>query len=79
MNLDLGLFREFSVTERVKIQFRAEGFNVTNTPHFNNPGTNVSNLRLNPDGSVANLQGYSEITSAMDDERQFRFGLRVSF
>jgi hypothetical protein len=79
VNLDLGLFREFSATERVKIQFRAEAFNATNTPHFNNPGTNVSNLRLNSDGSVSNLQGFSEITSAQDDERQFRFGLRVSF
>ena len=79
VNLDLGLFREFSATERVKIQFRAEGFNITNTPHFNNPGTNVSNLRLNADGSVQNLLGFSEITSAQDDERQFRFGLRISF
>jgi hypothetical protein len=79
VNLDLGLFREFSATERVKIQFRAETFNATNTPHFNNPGTNVSNLRLNTDGSVSNLQGFSEITSAQDDERQFRLGLRVSF
>jgi hypothetical protein len=79
VNLDAGLFREFSATERVKIQFRAESFNFTNTPHFNNPGTNVSNLRLNGNGSVSNLQGFSEITSAQDDERQFRFGLRISF
>jgi hypothetical protein len=41
VSLDLGLFREFSATERVKIQFRAESFNASNTPHFNNPGTNV--------------------------------------
>ena len=79
VNLDLGLFREFSVTERVKIQFRAEAFNASNTPHFNNPGTNVSNLQRNADGSVANLRGFSEITSAQDDERNLRFGLRISF
>lgn len=79
VSLDLGLFREFSVTERVKVQFRAESFNVTNTPHFNNPGTNVSNLSLAPNGSVASLRGFSEITTAQDDERQFRFGLRISF
>jgi hypothetical protein len=78
VSLDLGLFREFAATERVKIQFRAEVFNATNTPHFNNPGTNVSNLQILPDGSV-NLRGFSEITSAQNDERQFRFGLRVSF
>jgi hypothetical protein len=79
VNLDLGLFREFAPTERFRIQFRAESFNVTNTPHFNNPGTNVSNLQLSPDGSVASLRGFSEITSALDDERQVRFGLRISF
>jgi hypothetical protein len=79
VNLDLGLFREFSATERVKIQFRAESFNASNTPHFNNPGANVSNLQRNPDGSVAALRGFGEITSAQDDERQFRFGLRISF
>jgi len=78
ISLDLGLFREFAVSERVKMQFRCEMFNAANTPHFNNPGTNVSNLQLRPDGSV-NLRGFSEITSAQNDERQFRFGLRVSF
>jgi hypothetical protein len=67
VNLDLGLFREFSASERIKVQFRAEVFNATNTPHFNNPGSNVS------------MAGFSEITSAQNDERQLRFGLRVSF
>jgi hypothetical protein len=79
VNLDLGLFREFAATERVRIQFRAESFNATNTPHFNNPGTNVSNMQLGPNGWVASLRGYSEILSAEGDERQFRFGLRISF
>jgi hypothetical protein len=38
-NLDASLFRDFRLTERFKLQIRAEGFSVTNTPHFNNPGT----------------------------------------
>jgi hypothetical protein len=79
VNLDLGLFREFAATERVKVQFRAEAFNASNTPHFNNPGSNVSNLQLQPNGTITRLGGFSEITSAQNDERQFRFGLRVSF
>src|SRR5437588_18160 len=45
-NWDIGLFREFAATERFKIQFRAEAFNASNTPHFSNPGANVSNLTL---------------------------------
>ena len=78
-NLDMGIFREFSATERVKMQFRAEAFNFTNTPHFNNPGANVSNMTLNTDGSIRSLNGYTEITSAQPDERQIRLGVRISF
>ncbi|MGH8246114.1 MAG: hypothetical protein ACREUU_06755, partial [Gammaproteobacteria bacterium] len=33
INLDLGLFRAFRVTERWKVEIRAEAFNVSNTPH----------------------------------------------
>jgi hypothetical protein len=78
-SVDFGLFRQFSVRERFKIQFRAEAFNATNTPHFNNPGANVSNAVFNPDGSINKLNGYTEITSALPDQRQLRFGLRLSF
>lgn len=84
-NLDAGLFREFRITERWNLQFRAEAFNATNTPHFANPGANASNLQLNPDGSVRNLGGFTEITSLANtgrdgiDERVFRFGLRLSW
>jgi carboxypeptidase family protein/TonB-dependent receptor-like protein len=78
VNLDLGLFREFRVRD-LQIQFRAEAFNATNTPHFNNPGANVSNMRLNADGTVNTLGGYTEITSARPDERQVRLGVRIAF
>jgi hypothetical protein len=67
------------LSERFQLQFRGEAFNATNTPHFNNPGANVSSMVLNPDGSVRTLGGYTEITSARADERQIRFALRLSF
>ena len=35
-NLDLSLFRRFPI-KRVTLEARVEAFNVTNTPHFNNP------------------------------------------
>ena len=33
-HVDLSLFKDFTVTERLALQFRAESFNLTNTPDF---------------------------------------------
>ena len=46
-NLDLSLFRTFAFGNKT-LQLRVEALNATNTPHFGNPGTNISNLQLNP-------------------------------
>jgi len=73
VNLDMGIFRKFRLSERFELQFRAEGFNLSNTPHFANPRSNVSS------------SGFGEITDVQNtgregiDERMFRFGLRLSF
>src|SRR5205085_7438167 len=84
-NLDAGIFREFAVSDRWRLQFRGEAMNATNTPHFANPGANVSNLVLNSDGTIRSLGGYTVITSTTGvgregvDERLFRLGLRIAF
>jgi hypothetical protein len=41
--LDVSLFRDFKLTERFKLQIRAEMFGATNTPHYANPGTDPTN------------------------------------
>ena len=43
------------------MQFRADAYNLTNTPHFGNPGGSVSNLQLNPDGSVKNKRAFLQL------------------
>lgn len=72
-NLDLGLFREFRITEGIKLQFRTEAFNATNTPHFGAPQSNVSNANFMTITSTR-VFGREGI-----DERVFRFGLRLGF
>jgi hypothetical protein len=84
-NLDLSIFRTFKITERWSTQVRAESFNLSNTPHFNNPGnTNISNAAFNPDGSIGSLNGFGSITTTnplgrLLDQRNFRFGFRLMF
>jgi hypothetical protein len=67
VNMDLSLFRKFRVTERLNMEFRAEGFNISNTPHFGNPN-----------GSITS-SNFGKITGVANDPRSFRFGLRLAF
>jgi Carboxypeptidase regulatory-like domain/TonB dependent receptor len=83
-NWDQSLFRRFHLSERFGLEFRAEGFNIANTPHFANPAANVSSLQLNSAGQVANLNGFGVITTVNTggrdfDERYFRLGMRLNF
>lgn len=66
VNYDASLFRTFAVRERVKVQFRAEAYNLTNTPHWGNPNTSVSS------GSFGQINS----TSA---ERQLQVAARILF
>ena len=72
VNLDLGLFRTFKVTPSVDLQFRAEAFNVSNTPHFGNPNGNVNSANF---GRILATQ----TAYALGRSRQFRFGLHLTF
>jgi hypothetical protein len=69
VNLDLGLFRTFSLGGNYRIQFRAEALNVLNHPNLANPGADISN---------ASTFGYITQTTGTG-ERNFRFGARFSF
>ena len=57
------------------MQFRAEAFNVTNTPAFINPGGDASTPVRAADGTITNLNNFRSITSAQPTERQIRFAL----
>jgi hypothetical protein len=90
VNFDFSVQRQFTLNNRFNLQFRAEAFNLTNTPHFafSGPtvnGLNVSNMQLNADGTIRSLGGFSSITTTANsgrdgiDERLFRFGVRLGF
>jgi len=72
VNMDLSLFRTFKLTERFDLQFRAEGYNLSNTPHFNNPSGNANSSRFGQVTSTNTNWAYGR-------SREFRFGLRLGF
>jgi hypothetical protein len=51
-NLDLNASKEFQVTEGKRLQFRAELFNLTNSPHFGKPNTTLQSATF---GHVTSL------------------------
>ncbi|MBM3774192.1 MAG: hypothetical protein FJW37_03430 [Acidobacteria bacterium] len=40
--VDVGIFKNFSITEAKRLQFRYEAFNVLNNTNYNRPGSSVS-------------------------------------
>jgi hypothetical protein len=71
-NLDFSMFKNFRVTERVNVQFRAEAFNLSNTPAFSLPGATNSALTIgNPN--------FGRLTSSSATGRQLQFGLKIAF
>jgi len=74
VNADVSLFRNFRVKERWGIQLRAESYNISNTPHFNNPSSNVSS-----GGFMTITSAYTRGDNVEGGERQFRLALKVNF
>ena len=64
--LDVMLGKTFSISERLRVEFRAEAFNVTNTPQLTAPNTSF--------GTAA----FGTITRALDP-RVFEFVLKLHF
>ncbi len=65
-NLDASVFRSFQFAERFKLQFRAEGFSVLNTPQWNNPNTDI------------NSSNFGYITGA-GGARSIQLGAKLTF
>jgi hypothetical protein len=73
INVDMGVFRRFRITERVNVQLRGEAFNISNTPHFANPNADVSSGNFGLIGDVQNTGREG------NDQRFFRLGVRIGF
>lgn len=77
-NLDLAIFKNFTVTERVKASFRVQFYNITNTPHFGQP--NGSFGSYNGAGVFVPNPQFGLINSVLpNSNREGELGLRITF
>jgi hypothetical protein len=68
IDFDMGVMKNFRVTERQNLQFRTEFFNIANHPNFATSGTRV------------NSNGGQRITSTIpENQREIQFALKWSF
>jgi hypothetical protein len=67
VNFDFSLFKEFGVTDTKRLQFRAEIFNVFNTPQFDLPNAAIG---------AANA---GTITAIVGTPRQIQLGAKFLF
>jgi len=66
-NLDISMMKTFPVTEGVKVQFRAEAFNILNHPNFQLPTFLLDNSLV------------GRVTSTANEGREMQFALRIMF
>jgi hypothetical protein len=67
---DSGLHKEFSLTERAKLQLRWEMFNITNSVRFDSHSISAT---------LDNPQNFGEATAPLTNERLAQFSARVEF
>jgi hypothetical protein len=72
-NLDFSIFRAFPLGGTREFQFRAEFFNVTNTPKFGQPSTSITSSTF---GQIFSTRCGTETSGC---ERTIRIGGRIAF
>jgi hypothetical protein len=70
--VDFSVFKNTSITERLRLQFRAEFFNLLNRANLGTPNATVfSGTSINPSAGL--------ITTLATTPRQLQFGLKLMF
>jgi len=75
-------FKNFPITERFNLQFRAEFFNIFNHPTFNAPGFGGNGVSSIPNSTNFNNSNFGEIGSTRYspfDPRQIQFALKLYY
>jgi hypothetical protein len=87
---DFSLFKDFEIRERMKLQFRAEVYNITNTENFGQPNITITKWSATLPGvstgapgatPVLGAGGFGQITGSnlALNPRQYQFALNLVF
>jgi hypothetical protein len=83
VNFDFSLFKQVTISERYRVQFRAEAFNLTNTPTFTLASSNSPSMTCigRTPGSACNDNNpeFGKLTGSSATGRQLQFGLKFIF
>ncbi|HMD95779.1 MAG TPA: carboxypeptidase regulatory-like domain-containing protein [Terriglobia bacterium] len=82
VRLDISLFKEFRLSDRFRMQFRSEFFNILNHPTFNNPGFGGNGVIAIPGSTDFLNSSFGEIGSTrfpFNDPRQIQFALKLYY
>ncbi len=71
INFDSALAKSFPIKENLKLEYRAEAFNIINSPNFE--------LRSNGDWGQIGLPDANAITGTFIDNREFQMSLKLTF
>ena len=74
-NMDISLLKDTKLTEQLKLQFRAEFFNILNHTNFANPSNNV----FSASGLINTAAGVITQTNFGSTPRQIQFALKLTF
>jgi hypothetical protein len=79
--IDLSLFKDFNLRESMKLEFRAEAFNLTNTPNFGTPNNTITAFAGGVGTPATNAGGFGSITSSntLYNPREIQFALKLIF
>jgi hypothetical protein len=66
--VDMSLFKTFPLADRLKLEFRAEAFNIANHPQFSNPNTDITA------GNFGQITG-----TLLSSEREIQFAAKLLF
>lgn len=74
-----GLLKHTRLTERVRMQFRAEAFNLFNRVQFASPYTNVGAYDPNRPGHISRNQNFGFFSGQANDPRVIQLALKLLF